>query len=368
MFISKNQTNMKKKVKLYEVREDSLVYAISFVENPAIESDFIYLSSDEPIHQIYLEQDEKHIVYGAVLIPNKPIYRRSANEEFYIKFPQSSIEQLAHNYLMDGYNQSFTEHHQFDVEDVSIIESWVKLSEADKSVGLGLNVPNGSWLVGVKVNNEALWNDIKNGTVKGFSVESFLNFDKIMSNKIEETNMNDETKELIEVSESFWVKIATIIKEALKNPEVPELEAQVTAAQVVDDMKEDVVIENPTTDEVVPTTDEPTVVETPIADEEPTEVVEETTEPEVIAEEVVTEVVEETETTNEAKEDLQIVIDELNKKIAELNSKIEELEKENVKLSKQPSTKPLNIKANLSSDSSAFDRMLAVMNGSAFSK
>ena len=345
-YVNNKQTNMKKKVKLYEVREDSLVYAISFVENPAIESDFIYLSSDEPINQIYLEQDEKHIVYGAVLIPNKPIYRRARNEEFYIQFPQSSIEQLAHNYLMDGYNQSFTEHHQFDVEDVSIIESWVKLSEADKSVGLGLNVPNGSWLVGVKVNNEALWNDIKSGTVKGFSVESFLNFDKIMSNKIEQTNM-DETKELIEVSESFWTKIATIIKDALKNPEVPELEAQVTAAQVVDDMKEDVIVETPMTEE-------PTVVEP--------------TEPEVIAEEVVTEVVEETQTTDEAKEDLQIVIDELNKKIAELNSKIEELEKENVKLSKQPSTKPLNIKANLSSDSSAFDRMLAVMNGSAFSK
>lgn len=352
------------KIKLYEVREDSLVYCISFVENPAIESDFVFLSADEPIHQICLEQDEKHIVYGAVLIPNKPIYRRARNEEFYIQFPQTTIEQLAHNYLIDGYNQAFTEHHQMQINDVSIIESWVKLSEADKSVGLGLNVPNGSWLVGVKVNNEVLWNDIKDGKVKGFSVESFLNFDEIMLNKIEQTNM-EETKELIEVSESFWTKIATIIKEALKNPEVPELEAQVTAAQVVDDMKEDVVIENPTTDEVV---------ETPITDEEPTEVVdeptvvEEPTEPEVIAEEVVTEVVEETQTADEAKEDLQIVIDELNKKIAELNSKIEELEKENVKLSKQPSTKPLNIKANLSSDSSAFDRMLAVMNGSAFSK
>lgn len=345
---------MKKKVKLYEVREDSLVYCISFVENPAIESEFIYLSSDEPIHQIYLEQDEKHIVYGAVLIPNKPIYRRCANEEFYIKFPQSSIEQLAHNYLIDGNNKSFTEHHQFNVEDVSIVESWVKLSEADKSVDLGLNVPNGSWVVGVKVNNNDLWNDIKEGKVKGFSVESFLNFDEIMLNKIEDTNM-DEVKETIEVSESFWMRIATIIKEALKNPEVPELEAQVTAAQVVDDMKEDVVIEEATE-----------VIEEPLTDEEP--IVEETTEPEVIAEEVVTEVVEETSTTDEAKEDLQIVIDELNKKIAELNSKIEELEKENVKLSKQPSAKPINIKANLSSDSSAFDRMLAVMNGSAFSK
>ena len=87
---------MAKKKKLYEVRPDSLVYAISLVECPAIESNFVYLSEEKPI-QVCLEQDEKHMVFGAVLIPDKPIYRYNQDEEYYLRFPKETIEVLAHD-------------------------------------------------------------------------------------------------------------------------------------------------------------------------------------------------------------------------------------------------------------------------------
>lgn len=345
---------MAKKKKLYEVRPDSLVYAISLVECPAIESNFVYLSEEKPI-QVCLEQDEKHMVFGAVLIPDKPIYRYNQDEEYYLRFPKETIEVLAHDYLQNDNIYSFTKQHKDNAEGVSIIESWVKTSNNDKSVDLGIDAPIGTWFVGAKIDNEEIWQGIKDGSMKGFSVESFLNFDEIMMNK-QENKMTEEKLETIEVNESFWMRIAEIIKNALKNPKVPELEAQVTSAQVIDEMKDEVEKKE---DEVVveemPTEEMPTE-ETPVmvADE-----------PQVIAEEVVEDVIEEAPTQEEAKEDLQVVIDELNKRIDELNAKISELELQNQKLSKQPSAKPVNVKGLIGGDNK-FERMLAIMNGSAF--
>ena len=345
---------MAKKKKLYEVRPDSLVYAISLVECPAIESNFVYLSEEKPI-QVCLEQDEKHMVFGAVLIPDKPIYRYNQEEEYYLRFPKETIEVLAHEYLQNDNIYSFTKQHKDNADGVSIIESWVKTSNNDKSVDLGIDAPIGTWFVGAKIDNEEIWQGIKDGSMKGFSVESFLNFDEIMMNK-QENKMTEEKLETIEVNESFWMRIAEIIKNALKNPEVPELEAQVTSAQVIDEMKdevekkeEEVVVDEMPTEEM-PTEETPVMV----ADE-----------PQVIAEEVVEDVIEEAPTQEEAKEDLQVVIDELNKRIDELNAKISELELQNQKLSKQPSAKPVNVQGLIGGDNK-FERMLAIMNGSAF--
>lgn len=345
---------MAKKKKLYEVRPDSLVYAISLVECPAIESNFVYLSEEKPI-QVCLEQDEKHMVFGAVLIPDKPIYRYNQEEEYYLRFPKETIEVLAHEYLQNDNIYSFTQQHKENADGVSIIESWVKTSNNDKSVDLGIDAPIGTWFVGAKIDNEEIWQGIKEGSMRGFSVESFLNFDEIMMNK-QENKMTEEKLETIEVNESFWMRIAEIIKNALKNPEVPELEAQVTSAQVIDEMK----------DEVEKKEDEVVVEEMP-TEEMPTEEtpVMVSGEPEVIAEEVVEDVIEEAPTQEEAKEDLQVVIDELNKRIDELNAKISELELQNQKLSKQPSAKPVNVKGLIGGENK-FERMLAIMNGSAF--
>lgn len=350
----------KKSIKLYEVRPDSMVYAISLVESPAIESDFVFLSEEKPI-QICLEKDEKHLVYGAVLIPNKPIYRRNQEEEFYIQFPQETIERLAHSYLQNDNIYSFTQQHQVIADGVSIVESWVKMSSNDKSKDLGIDVPDGTWLIGAKIENDDIWNGIKSGEMKGFSIESFLNFDEIMMSKVDK-DMTEEKLETIEVTEGFWMRIAEVIKAALKSPETPELEAQVTSAQVIDEMKQEVAANE---EEVI--VDEPIVEEEVITEEPTEEVVVDEAEPEQIAEEVTEEVVDGATSEEEVKEDLQTVIDELNAKIDELNQQLAELQIENQKLSKQPSAKPINMKSETAQGSN-FDRMLAIMNGSAFKK
>lgn len=353
-----------KKLKLYKVVADnSEVMAVSLVDEPAIDLNFIHLHKETP-QLICLEKDEKHLLVGCVLRPDYPIYRNNGKEEFYLEFPKETVERLAYDYMQSGRIYSFTTDHKDIADNVSIVESWIKTSENDKSKDYGLDVPIGSWIICAKVEDEAIWKRVKDGELRGFSVESFVNLEEIILSKENcETNMTEEVKlETIEVTEGFWMRIAEVIKAALKSPEVPELEAQVTSAQVIDEMKQEVAS---TEEEVIETPIEEPVVEEPIVEEEPT--VEEEYSPEVVAEEVTEEVVSESTSEEEVKEDLQAVIDELNAKIDELNQELAKLQIENQKLSKQPSAKPINLKSETAQGSN-FDRMLAIMNGSAFKK
>lgn len=313
----------KKKMKCYEVGLDSEVYAVSLVSDPAIESNFIYLSKEKPL-QVCLEKEDKHLVIGAVLIPDKPIYRNQDNEEFYIQFSRETIEKLAHNFISNGYVWNFTKDHDEATEGkVQVVESWVKSSESDKSNDLGLNVPVGTWLMAAHINDEELWQSIKQGERKGFSIEAICNLDEI--NKLIENNKMTEIKqEAVEITDGFWDKLKSIIADALgKGEESKEVED--TVGEIADAIE----------DGAGPKDEETKVVE----QEEAVEPVEEV-KPEEIAEEVVAVVEEVSETPAEEAENLQAVIDELNAKIAEKDAEIEELKKQNQKLSKQPSTKP----------------------------
>ena len=152
----------KKKLKCYDVAFDSDVYCISLVQDPAIEVNYVALSKEKPL-QILLEKEDKHIIVGCALVPDKPIYRRDGDEEFYIQFSKETIEKLAHSYLANDRIYSFSTDHKDETDDVYIIETWLKTSENDKSKDYGLDVPIGSWMVMAKVENDEIWNRIKEG-------------------------------------------------------------------------------------------------------------------------------------------------------------------------------------------------------------
>lgn len=322
-----------KKLKHYSVTLDSDVFAVSLVDEPAIESNFITLSKIQE-KRIALEQEDKHIVMGAVLIPDMPIYRNQDGEEFYIQFNRDTIETLAHNFLKEGRNYNFSYQHAMDVEGVSVIESWiVNDPEKDKSATYGIDVPSGTWMMAAKVDNEDLWSKIKSGEAKGFSIEAIVNLDEIKLNK--DNNMAEEKKvemETVEITESFWDKLKQIISDALgvqkEDPAVADAVAQV---------EEEVKQPEGETKPVEQSEDTPEeALENPKAD--------------AIAEEVINEVVEDATTPEEAQANLQDVIDSLNAQIETLKAEIEQLKSQNTelnsqveKLNKQPSTKPVKV-------------------------
>ena len=159
---------------LDEDQDASGIEAISIVENPAIEEDFIALKSDEV--KLAEVSKEKKILMGALLIPNKPIYRKNGEDEYYIYFSKDTVLKASQMYLTKGNQNNSTLEHQHSLSGLSLVESWLVEDEVhDKSRKYGMNVPVGTWMGAVKVNNDEIWNEyVKTGKVKGFSIEGYF--------------------------------------------------------------------------------------------------------------------------------------------------------------------------------------------------
>ena len=159
---------------LDEEQEEGGIEAISIVESPAIESDFVALNNQEI--KLAEVDKEKRILLGALLIPNKPIYRKGDEGEYYIFFSKDTIVKASQMYLKNGYQNSTTLEHAQALKGLTLVESWIVESETqDKSRKYGLDVPVGTWMGAVKVNNEEIWNEyVKTDKVKGFSIEGYF--------------------------------------------------------------------------------------------------------------------------------------------------------------------------------------------------
>ena len=158
------------------------VFAISLVENPAIEIDFIALSK-ENIIKLAEVSEEKRLLISPVLIPNQPIYRRDdQGNEFNIVFPEETILKAQQNFYKQGFQRNSNIEHDdnLTLNDVTFVESWIKEDDThDKSLKYGFNLPNGTWFAVMKVENDEAWQKVKNGEVKGFSIEGNFDLEKI---------------------------------------------------------------------------------------------------------------------------------------------------------------------------------------------
>ena len=171
--------------------EESGIEAISIVESPAIESDFVALKSDEI--KLAEVDKEKKILMGALLIPNKPIYRKTEGDEYYIYFSRDTVLKASQRYLTNGYQSNSTLEHSDNLQGLTLVESWIVEDEVqDKSRKYDMNVPVGTWMGTVKVENDEVWNQyVKTGKVKGFSIEGFF-ADKIEKPKLSLEQIEEE--------------------------------------------------------------------------------------------------------------------------------------------------------------------------------
>jgi hypothetical protein len=207
---------------IFKEGETTGVYGISLVNDPAMESLFVALSKEEQL-QLKSVDTEKRIVMGAVLIPNKPVYRNQKGKEFNIVFPEETIRLASEAFLKNGHQKSSTLEHDIEAKlsGVSIVESWlVEDPKNDKANVYGFDLPKGSWMASMKIDNEEIWNDfVKTGKVKGFSIDGFFDLEQV--NLKSELNMSEQKeKSFIEdfkaaLSEFFTPK-KTDKEEAIK--------------------------------------------------------------------------------------------------------------------------------------------------------
>jgi len=165
------------------------INAISLVEFPAIEENFVALSK----HKVEFKtlNEEKRIIVGLALVPDKLIYRRKGDYEYNITFSKETVRKASELYLKRLKNNNTTLEHQELTSGVSVIESWiVEDVSKDKTALYGLNAVEGAWAVTMKIDNDAVWNDVKEGRYLGLSIEGIFSDKEDLSSDIE--NMTEE--------------------------------------------------------------------------------------------------------------------------------------------------------------------------------
>lgn len=232
---------MKKIRKYYVNPDDSELLAMSVVDEPAIESDFVYFSKQQKVDKfVAFESNEKHMIYGAAMRPDFPMYRFDGEEEYYIEFSKEAVEKLSRNFLINGFQANFTEQHKNEVDGITITESWIKADmEHDKSVAVGLDkdLPIGTWFLGAYCNNAEIWDKVKDGKYKGFSVECIVDVSELefnvdeapaatepVNNEViveEQPAVNEVNDPEVPVKESILDKILRVL-----NPSIPKVEEE----------------------------------------------------------------------------------------------------------------------------------------------
>ena len=164
--------------------------AISLVDEPAVEVDFLAFAKETPKMK-FTKDDEKHIITGIAMNANMPIYRRNGDYEYYTMFTPAAIEKLVVDYSKKNLFNSVNLQHDDDTfqDGIYMIESYF----INKERGIApkeFDVEDGSYVVSYKVENEELWNEIKNSdNFKGFSIQGYfaLNDEEVFQKEHEET-------------------------------------------------------------------------------------------------------------------------------------------------------------------------------------
>jgi hypothetical protein len=185
-----------------EQDEETGVYAISVVEDPAIELDFITLNkTDKKKEAIELAavKGKKNILMGAILVPNKAIYRvdEETGQEFSVFFSKDTIRKIGETFMKRGHQNDTTEEHLLNLKDNTLVEAWFKEDEVhDKSALYGIEAPVGAWMGSMKVTDD-IYKKAQEGQLKGFSIEGDF-VDRLHASAMKKkTNTIEELKTIL---------------------------------------------------------------------------------------------------------------------------------------------------------------------------
>jgi len=203
-----------------ETEDNDGIFAISFVEEPAIEEDFIHLAK----HKIEFKSinDDKRLVVGLALVPDKKILRVNKGEKYNVMFSQDTVRKASHLYMKNLNLSNTTTDHNDKVQGVTVVESWIIEDEKLDKINLyNLKAVKGGWAVIFKVENDEVWQEVKNGTYKGFSIEGRFSDKLLEASKYDNSVMTEERAEELlaldrELTESEAQEILDLIKSTLQ--------------------------------------------------------------------------------------------------------------------------------------------------------
>ena len=201
---------------IQDENQELAIDAISLVTSPAIEQDFVFFGKEKNNLTFAKVDEEKRMLVSPALIPNKQIFRHDPNtdSDYYVYFSKDTVRKASELYLKHNNHHKATYQHQDRVSGVLTVESWIKEGDSDKSKLYGYDLPNGTWFVKMKIENDELWQKIKAGELKGLSIEGYF------TNKFEQMQKKEFTNE----------EVKTALKELLS--------VQKVELALVDDLKD----------------------------------------------------------------------------------------------------------------------------------
>jgi len=202
--------------------QELAIDAISLVNSPAIEQDFVFFGKEKNNLTFAKVDEEKRMLVSPALIPNKQIFRYDPNtdSEYYVYFSPETVRKASELYLKHNNHHKATYEHKDRVSGVLTVESWIKEGDSDKSKLYGYDLPNGTWFVKMKITNDDLWNKIKDGELKGLSIEGYF------TNKFEAMQRQKPTTE----------QILSALNEIIQESKT-ELKAEKVELGLVDDIE-----------------------------------------------------------------------------------------------------------------------------------
>lgn len=244
---------------VFKEGETQGIYALSVVENPAMEDLWVALSEQPQQIEFAKVDEDKRLLLGAALIPNKKIYRNIDGNEFYITFSEQTIEKLAHEFFKNQANNNSSLEHEVKLEGMSVVEGWiVEDPDNDKSNAYGKKYEKGTWVTMMKVDNDEMWEKVKSEEIKGFSIDAVLGLTKLnlkseieMTKEVKDSIVNDvlngvktffsnkEEKETVELTEEVKAEEVKAEEVVLAEEEVLEEEEVVEAEETVYATKEE---------------------------------------------------------------------------------------------------------------------------------
>lgn len=169
---------MRKQVELLidETEEITGIEAVSLVRFPAIETDFVYLSKVKDNKMAFAMDEDKRLLVGPAIIPEKLIMRLDENDQEYdVFFSKETVRHAMELFMREARTNEHTLEHNSKIEGVTVVESWlVEDAKKDKSALYGFDLPVGTWMLSVKVNNMDVWEKVKAKEVRGFSIEGYF--------------------------------------------------------------------------------------------------------------------------------------------------------------------------------------------------
>ena len=203
---------------LIDTEEEAPIFALSLVENPAIEQNFVYLSKQEV--KLAIQNEDKRLIVAPILVPDKLISRiDDAGDEYFITFPKSTVQRSAELYLSKAQTNNVTLEHAGMVDGVSLVQSGiVEDTLKDKSSIYNLSLEPGTWAGVFRVEDDDVWEEVKSGAFKGISIEGMFSHQLVKASaQTVEVELENKVEEVLSgVEETFAQDEYDLLVEKIK--------------------------------------------------------------------------------------------------------------------------------------------------------